>query len=129
MVKVDLSKTFIDIDKSVYGSKQTFLLGTQTDGKVDFLLTANGDYQFATIPKEPLTLKKVIEEVLLVDGKDERLSEEEKNKRSKLGLKILMSESSEFEFESEEIVFMKKIIYAKRPTLIAGQADNHLENK
>lgn len=128
MIKVDLSKTFIGIDKKVINAEITYAVAERIEGKLQVVQTEKG-VLLLTENKEPLTLKKVAEEALLIDGKDEKITADEKIKRSKLGMKILLSEVNEIELEVEEIVMLKKLIFEKQNTLIAGQCANHLENK
>ena len=128
MQKIDLSKTFIGIDKKVINAEITYAVAERIEGKLQVVQTEKG-VLFLTENKEPLTLRNVCEEALLIDGKDEKITADEKIKRSKLGMKILLSEVNEIEMEAEEIVMLKKLIFEKQPTLIAGQCANHLENK
>lgn len=128
MVKVDLSKTFIDLDKNVLNAEVTYAVAERVDGKLKIVQTETGILLLKE-SKDPLTLRQVCEQSLLIDGNDEKITKEEKIKRSKLGMRILMSDSNEIDFEVEEIVHLKEVIFLKQNTLISGQAANHLENK
>ena len=128
-MKVDLNKTFINLEKKVIGEELKYAVAERKPDGAIVPINENGQFVIATIKGQPDTLRKVAQEALLIDGPDEKLSKEEKMRRSNLGMKILLSETDEVDLEVKDITFLQDLIYAKKDTLIAGQAAKHLEPK
>lgn len=128
---IDLSKTFLDINKNIIGQEEQYLVAEKTKNGIKPLTGENGRPLIAKLTDQdakPLTLKKVCEVSLLVDQEGEKISSDEKIKRASLGFRILHGGDKQ-NFSMDEIVYLKALIYQKNPTLIAGQADAHFEKQ
>lgn len=134
-MKKDLSKTFIGLDGKPIGEELKFMLAEEKktidpEGNevVDYIPFKNGNI-LAFKKGEPLTLKKVCQDCLLIDAADEKLSGDDKSKRGELGMRILLSKENEIELDLKDLTLLRDVILKKQNTLIAYQAQQMLDIK
>ena len=83
-MKIDLSSNFIGLDRSIINSSVDYMVAEKKDNVYKPLEDGKGNFVIVKVPSIPLTLRAVCEEALLVDSPDEKITPEEKIKRSKL---------------------------------------------
>lgn len=125
---IDLAQTFVGMDKKPIGEDVQYMVAEKS-GNTYVPLFSNDLPLMATIKGEALTLRKVCEDVLLIDAPDEKLTPEEKTKRSKLGMKILMSDTDQMDLDINEIGLISGLVIKKKNTLVGGQAAEYLNVK
>lgn len=131
-MKTNLKSVLLDVDgKTLGGEERVAIVSEKTK---NFLLDSNGR-KLTTIIKtdEEPTLKQVLIDVLLseINQNDpkEPVPSEEKSKRYSLFFRINNSKKDEIDFTVKEVGLLEELLWALKPTLIAGQCAALINNE
>jgi hypothetical protein len=131
-METNLAQVLKDVDGNVLNAKETVAL---VDSKTkQFLLDGNGNKLTTTIEsKDEPTLKVMLVDILLSEinhvNPQEPLESEEKSKRYALFFKINTSKGDKVSLTPKEVSHLDELLWAMKPTMIAGQCADMINGK